>query len=64
MISFARNPNFIGHQHEIAKLEELITIKNGLRRIAITGLEGVRKTQVALELAYHIRDRDQECSIF
>jgi nucleoside phosphorylase/tetratricopeptide (TPR) repeat protein len=64
MVSLGRNPRFIGRQAEITKLEELITMQDGPRRIAITGLGGVGKTQVALELAYRIRDRDQECSVF
>ncbi|KAF3389686.1 Kinesin light chain 2 [Talaromyces pinophilus] len=64
IVSLARNPNFVGRQDEIAKLEELITMRDGPRKIAITGLGGVGKTQVALELAHRIRDRDQDCSVF
>jgi nucleoside phosphorylase/tetratricopeptide (TPR) repeat protein len=64
MVSLARNPKFVGRQDEIAKLEESITMQDGPRRIAITGLGGVGKTQVVLELAHRIRDRDKECSVF
>jgi nucleoside phosphorylase/tetratricopeptide (TPR) repeat protein len=64
MVSLARNPMFVGRQEKIAKLEELITMQDGPRKIAITGLGGVGKTQVALELAYRTRDRDKECSVF
>jgi tetratricopeptide (TPR) repeat protein len=64
MVPLGRNPRFVGRQNEIARLEELITMKDGPRKVAITGLGGVGKTQVALELAYRIRDRDTECSIF
>ncbi|EED11810.1 kinesin light chain, putative [Talaromyces stipitatus ATCC 10500] len=64
MVSLPRNPKFVGREDEITKLEELITMQDRPKRIAITGLGGVGKTQVALELAYRIRDRNKECSIF
>ncbi|GFF58626.1 LOW QUALITY PROTEIN: hypothetical protein IFM46972_11160 [Aspergillus udagawae] len=64
VVSLARNLKFIGRQDEITKLEGLITMRDGPRRVAITGLGGVRKTQVALELAHRIQDQDRECSIF
>ncbi|KAL2783319.1 hypothetical protein BJX66DRAFT_132060 [Aspergillus keveii] len=64
MIPFARNPHFVGRQEEIQKLEDLITMPDGPRKLAITGLGGVGKTQIALELAYRMRDREPEYSIF
>ncbi|RAL07853.1 purine and uridine phosphorylase [Aspergillus homomorphus CBS 101889] len=64
MVSLPRNPKFIGRRDEIEKLEELLVAQDGPKRIAITGLGGVGKTQVALELAYRLRDQDTECSIF
>ncbi|KAL3483807.1 putative kinesin light chain [Aspergillus germanicus] len=64
MIPFAKNPHFVGRQKEIQKLENLITMPDGPRKLAITGLGGVGKTQIALELAYHMRDREPECLVF
>jgi nucleoside phosphorylase/tetratricopeptide (TPR) repeat protein len=64
MVSLPRNPRFVGRRNEIGKLEEILNAQNGPRRIAITGLGGVGKTQVALELAYRLRDQDMECSVF
>ncbi|KAL4940333.1 hypothetical protein BDV06DRAFT_23172 [Aspergillus oleicola] len=64
MIPFTRNPRFVGRQAEICKLEDLISIHDGAKRLAITGLGGVGKTQVALELAYRLREREPDCSIF
>ncbi|KAJ6161376.1 hypothetical protein N7470_004772 [Penicillium chermesinum] len=64
MVPFARNPRFIGRQHELAELEEMILLQDGPTRVAITGLGGIGKTQVALEIAYRVRERDKECSVF
>ncbi|KAB8213257.1 putative kinesin light chain [Aspergillus novoparasiticus] len=64
MIPFARNPHFVGRQEEILKIEDAVSVPDGPRKLAITGLGGVGKTQIALELAYRMRDREPECSIF
>ncbi|KAL4863411.1 hypothetical protein BDV12DRAFT_189714 [Aspergillus spectabilis] len=64
VISLPRNPNFVGRQNEITKLEGLLAVEDGPRRVAITGLGGVGKTQVALEIAYRIRTQDKKCSVF
>ncbi|KAF9894417.1 hypothetical protein FE257_007920 [Aspergillus nanangensis] len=64
IVPFAKNPKFVGRQHEVAELEKLIAAQDGPARTAITGLGGVGKTQVALQVAHRIRDRDNECSIF
>ncbi|KAL3438366.1 putative kinesin light chain [Aspergillus tetrazonus] len=64
VVPFARNPQFVGRQEEIQKIENLISMSNGPRKVAITGLGGIGKTQIALELAYRMREREPDCSIF
>ncbi|KAF9887417.1 hypothetical protein FE257_010272 [Aspergillus nanangensis] len=64
MIPFRRNHHFVGRQQELHDSEKLMSMPNGPKKLAIFGLGGVGKTQVALELAYRMQDRDAECSIF
>ncbi|KAN0066833.1 hypothetical protein V8E54_015005 [Elaphomyces granulatus] len=65
MVPFNRNPRFLGRHNEIVELEQkILNINNQVRKIAITGLGGVGKTQIALEVAYRVRERKPECSIF
>jgi nucleoside phosphorylase len=65
MVPFKRNPRFLGRHNEIMELEQKILSNNDqVRKMAITGLGGVGKTQIALEVAYEVRDRKPECSIF
>ncbi|KAL6236388.1 hypothetical protein BDW75DRAFT_229583 [Aspergillus navahoensis] len=64
VVSLEKNPRFVGRQDEILKLEELLAAQDGPRRVAITGLGGVGKTQLALEVAHRIRNKDKECSVF
>ncbi|OOF94182.1 hypothetical protein ASPCADRAFT_516466 [Aspergillus carbonarius ITEM 5010] len=64
MVPFRKNPGFVGREAEITRAEGLIMQQDGPGRVAICGLGGVGKTQIALELAYRMRNRDPECSIF
>ncbi|THC89597.1 hypothetical protein EYZ11_010961 [Aspergillus tanneri] len=64
MVPFRKNPRFVGREEEIARTEELIMPQNGPDKVAICGLGGVGKTQIALELAYRMRNRDPKYSIF
>ena len=51
MLPFKRNPRFLGRHNEVMRLEQKILSKDQVRMMAITGLGGVGKTQIALELA-------------
>lgn len=64
MVPFRKNPRFIGCDSEIKEIEGLIVQPHGPSKIAICGLGGVGKTQIALELAYCIRGKDSGYSIF
>ncbi|GIK01229.1 hypothetical protein Aspvir_005261 [Aspergillus viridinutans] len=63
MVPFRKNSRFVGREEEISKIEGLIMQQDSPGRIAICGLGGVGKTQIALELAYRMRNRDPECLI-
>jgi hypothetical protein len=63
MVPFERNPSYVDRTH-------FDQIKNGLFRdesassAALCGLGGVGKSQIAIELAYQIREEFPDCSIF
>ena len=61
---FARNPQFVGRNSQLDQLEETLSAEQQPSRVAIFGLGGVGKTQIALELAYRTQERYPECSIF
>jgi nucleoside phosphorylase/tetratricopeptide (TPR) repeat protein len=63
-VPFRKNPGFVGREGEIAKVDELFGKMNGPFKVALCGLGGVGKTQIALELAYRLRERDPTCSVF
>lgn len=63
-VPFARNQRFVGRHSQLNQLENTLFAKNQSLKLAITGLGGVGKTQIVLELAYRIREKYPECSIF
>jgi nucleoside phosphorylase len=65
MVPFERNPHFSGRDSELKDLGKMIFSEGSTSgTAAITGLGGVGKTQVALELAYQVRDKHPQCSVF
>ncbi|KAL4781230.1 violaceus kinesin [Aspergillus varians] len=64
MVPFRKNPGFVGREEEITKVEELFGKLNGPFKVALCGLGGVGKTQIAIELAYRVRERNPTCSVF
>ncbi|KAL5003223.1 hypothetical protein BDV10DRAFT_155931, partial [Aspergillus recurvatus] len=64
MVPFRQNPLFLGRERELSRLQMLITGgDSGTRRAAISGLGGVGKTQIALELAYRLHQQSEAYSI-
>jgi hypothetical protein len=67
VLPFGRNKDFVGRQ---SKLNQLITIlhtedtREDCQRIALVGLGGVRKTQIALEFTFQLQSISPTCSLF
>ncbi|KAH9204603.1 hypothetical protein DL95DRAFT_495507 [Leptodontidium sp. 2 PMI_412] len=62
IVPFERNSRFTGRQVQLTEVEEKL-LSGGSTRTAIVGLGGVSKTQLALELAYQVRDKYRNCSV-
>ncbi|KAK6950452.1 hypothetical protein Daesc_008780 [Daldinia eschscholtzii] len=62
-IPHLRNELFAGRNKVLIELEGLFFVKK-CRKLAILGLGGVGKTQVALEFAYRVRDSRPDYSVF
>ncbi|KAL2671494.1 hypothetical protein Neosp_014084 [[Neocosmospora] mangrovei] len=64
-LPFLRNRNFVGRKDVIETLERLLTGSDE-QRIALVGLGGMGKTQIALQLAHLVKSNSQEyenCSV-
>ncbi|KAJ4406473.1 hypothetical protein N0V82_010123 [Gnomoniopsis sp. IMI 355080] len=58
------NKRFTGRSDILASLRDALFVQKECQRVALFGLGGVGKTQVALQLAYWAKENRPECSIF
>ncbi len=63
IVPFDRNPNFTGRGTQLAEVEEKLFVGGRTTKVAITGLGGIGKTQLVLELVYRIKDRYKNCLV-
>lgn len=63
-LPFSRNNNFIGRTDEMSALEQKLFAEQDCQKIAIVGLGGVGKTQVALQFAYSVLEKHPDVSVF
>src|SRR5215469_4382388 len=61
---FERSPLFTGRESELEKLENMLFQSSHTTKIAIRGLGGVGKTQLAIELVYQVMEKYRNCSVF
>ena len=60
---FAKNEHFVGRKDEVKSLMEALSDPKK-SRIALFGMGGAGKTQVALRVAYLIKDQEKDSSVF
>lgn len=63
-IPFRRNDQFLGQASHLCQLESALFTEYQQPKVAIFGLGGIGKTQIALELAYRTMKTYPDCSIF
>ncbi|KAH7239941.1 uncharacterized protein BKA55DRAFT_542540 [Fusarium redolens] len=63
-IPFARNVRFTGRTTILNAIEDKFLGENSSQRMALVGLGGVGKTQIALRFAYQIKEERPDYSIF
>ncbi|KAF1814281.1 HET-domain-containing protein [Eremomyces bilateralis CBS 781.70] len=63
-IPFERNLRFTGRESELSQIEKLLFRHDQTTKVAITGLGGVGKTQLAIETVYRIMEKWSNYSVF
>ncbi|KAF4331830.1 kinesin light chain [Fusarium beomiforme] len=67
IVPFGRNKEFVKRESILLQLLEMIPPSadpDDCQRMAIEGLGGVGKTQIALEAVFRVRDKYPDCSVF
>ncbi|KAH7459857.1 hypothetical protein FOMA001_g19797 [Fusarium oxysporum f. sp. matthiolae] len=63
IVPFLKNDLFVGRDDVLAKLQGLL-FQEGHQKAALVGLGGIGKTQIALQLAYQIKEKKKHYSVF
>jgi tetratricopeptide (TPR) repeat protein len=63
-LPFSRNRRFVGRSDELEELRQKLLVNKECQKIAVIGLGGIGKTQVALEFAQSVKEEKPEYSIF
>ncbi|KAF7511136.1 hypothetical protein GJ744_005367 [Endocarpon pusillum] len=64
ILPFSRNSHYIGRELQLAELEAKLFRDRQTTMIAITGVGGTGKSQLALELAYRTKSENKNCLVF
>ncbi|RMZ88350.1 hypothetical protein DV736_g4421, partial [Chaetothyriales sp. CBS 134916] len=67
LVPFGRNRDFVGRKEIMSRLLKIVppaTDEDNCQHIAIKGLGGMGKTQIALEAAFRVRHEHPTCSVF
>ncbi|KAG8162876.1 hypothetical protein KVR01_007354 [Diaporthe batatas] len=62
IVPFERNPLFTGRGSELDQLQRMLLANDQFTKVAVSGLGGVGKTQLVLELLYRLREKHKQCS--
>ncbi|RKK79600.1 hypothetical protein BFJ71_g16159 [Fusarium oxysporum] len=63
LVPFSKNDLFVGREDVLAKLRGLL-FEQGRQKVALVGLGGLGKTQIALQLAFWVRENKPDYSVF
>ncbi|KAF4999624.1 hypothetical protein FGRMN_2372 [Fusarium graminum] len=63
VVPFSENDLFTGRDGVLTKLQSLL-FDQGRRKVALVGLGGIGKTQIALQIAYWTKEMKQNYSVF
>ncbi|KAF1813258.1 kinesin light chain [Eremomyces bilateralis CBS 781.70] len=63
-LPFSRNRKFVGRDTDLDALKNKLFISKECQKMALVGLGGVGKTQIALQFAYWVRENHPDFSIF